>query len=151
MAAQLSLEQRVINVVEAWGDPVPFPVKKSSNIKDIWGARAGTFPFPDPATMTLIQKLQDEFKSGTDARVLTQLKPAVFDTGGAITTLKDLITWIDDAPEPQHIVIAGFANDSVKVEFASAVADALRNSPTTKPAPETAKATPKGRTRKKRP
>jgi hypothetical protein len=151
MAAQLSLEQRVINVVMAWGDPVPFPVKKSSNIKDIWGDRADTFPFPDPATMTLIQKLQDEFKSGTDARVLTQLKPAVFDTGGAVTTLKDLITWIDDAPEPQHIVIAGFANESVKVEFASAVADALRNSPAAKTAPKTPKAKPKKRTGKKQP
>jgi hypothetical protein len=147
MATQLSLEQRVINLVEAWGDPVPFPVKKSSNIKDIWGDHADTFPFPDPATMTLIQKLQDEFKSGTDARVLTQLKPPVFDTGGAVTTLKDLITWIDDAPEPQHIVFAGFANDAVKVEFASAVADALRKSPAKKPA----KATTKGATRKKRP
>jgi hypothetical protein len=147
MATQLSLEQRVINLVEAWGDPVPFPVKKSSNIKDIWGDHADTFPFPDPATMTLIQKLQDEFKSGTDARVLTQLKPPVFDTGGAVTTLKDLITWIDDAPEPQHIVFAGFANDAVKVEFASAVADALRKSPAQKPA----KATTKGARRKKRP
>jgi len=147
MATQLSLEQRVINVVEAWGDPVPFPVKKSSNIKDIWGGHADTSPFPDPATMTLIQKLQDEFKSGTDARVLTQLTPAAFNTGGAVTTLKDLITWIDDAPEPQHIVIAGFANDAVKVEFASAVADALRK----RPAKKTTKATTKGATRGKRP
>ena len=147
MATKLSLEQRVIDIVEPWGDPVPFPVKKSSNIKDIWGDHADTLPFPDPATMTLIQKLQDEFKSGTDARVLTQLKPSVFDAGGAVTTLKDLITWIDDAPEPQHIVIAGFANDAVKVEFASAVADALRKIPAKQPA----KATTKGVTRKKRP
>ena len=147
MAAQLSLEQRVINVVEAWGDPIPFPLMESSNIKDIWGDRADTDPFPDPATMPLIQNLQDEFKSGTDARVLTQLRPAVFDTGGAVTTLNDLITWIDDAPKPQHIVIAGFANDEVKAEFASAVADALRKGPSKK----SAKATAKGGTKKKRP
>jgi hypothetical protein len=151
MAVQESLEDRVIDVVDKWGDPVPFPIKKSSNIKDIWGDKADTFPFPDPATMTLIQKLQEEFKSGTDARVLTQLKPAVFDTGGAVTTLKDLITWIDDAPEPQHIVIAGFANEAVKVEFASAVADALRNSPAAKIAPEAPKVKPKKRPGKKRP
>jgi hypothetical protein len=151
MAPQLSLEDRVIDVVEAWGDPAPFPIKKSSNIKDIWGDRADTDPFPDPATMPLIQKLQDEFKSGTDARVLTQLKPAVFDTGGEVTTLKSLITWIDDAPEPQHIVIAGFANDDVKAEFASAVADALRNTPAAKAAAKPGTARPKRSTGKKRP
>jgi hypothetical protein len=107
----------------------------SSAIKDIWGTRADSVPFPDPATMKLISSLQDEFRSGTDARVLTDLTPAVFDTDGSVTTLEDLVTFIDDAPEPQHAVIAGFANDAVKSEFASAVAEALSKSSVTAPGP----------------
>jgi hypothetical protein len=103
MASPLSLDQRVINVVLAWASPVPFPIKRSSAIKDIWGQRADTVPFPDPATMPLIESLQSEFKSGIDARVLTNLSPIVFGTSGTVTTLKDLITWIDDAPGPDTL------------------------------------------------
>jgi hypothetical protein len=129
MALQLALEQRVINIVVSWGNPIPFPVKKTSTIKDIWGDRGDTVPFPDPATDPLISSLQDAFESGTDARVLTQLTPDVFGTGGAITTLKDLISWIDDAPEPRYIVTDGFADDAVKAEFASSVAGTLNDKP----------------------
>ena len=121
----LSLEKRVINVVKAWADPSPIPIKKSSAIKDIWGNRADTIPFPDPATRNLITALQTEFRSGPDARVLTGLIPASFDTTGSIKTLDDLIVYVDNSPVPQHFVLAGFANDSVKTELASAIADAL--------------------------
>ncbi len=95
-----SLEQRVITVVLDWADPVPFPVKKSSPMRDIWGTRSDTVPFSDPATVPLIGKLQEEFDTGTDARNLTGLTPADFDSGGSIQLLSDLITWIDDAPTP---------------------------------------------------
>jgi hypothetical protein len=98
-----SLEQRVITVVLDWADPVPFPVKKSSPLRDLWGTRSDTVPFPDPATMPLIEKLQKEFKAGTDARILTGLTPTEFDTGGPIQLLSGLITWIDDAPTPDAV------------------------------------------------
>jgi hypothetical protein len=103
MTIVLSLEQRVITVVLDWADPVPFPVKKSSSLRDLWGTRSDTVPFPDPAMMPLIEELQKEFKTGTDARILTALTTLAFDAGGSITTLNDLITWIDDAPTPSIV------------------------------------------------
>ncbi len=104
-----SFADRVEDTVYAWAN-VTTPVKKSTPLEDIWGEQAATTPFPNPATLELIDLLTKEFQSGTDARELSGLTPSVFGPGGAITTLDDLSKWIWNAPVAQHAYIAGFAD-----------------------------------------
>ena len=99
MTTVKSLEDRVIDVVLQWAEPVPFPPEETSRLVDLWGARADTVPFPDPAVRTLIVSLKREFESGRDARILTDLTPPVFEAGGVVT-VNDLIFRVDHSPKP---------------------------------------------------
>jgi hypothetical protein len=97
-----SLEDRVIEIVLQWAEPVPFPPQDTSRLVDLWGTRVHTVPFPDPAVRTLIAGLQMEFRSGLDARILTDLRPSAFEAGGVVT-VNDLIFRVDQSPEPEIV------------------------------------------------
>lgn len=97
-----SLEDRVIDVVLQWAEPVPFPPEDTSRLVDLWGTRADTVRFPDPAVDTLIASLQRDFESGRDARILTDLTPRVFEAGGVVT-VNDLIFRVDHSPKPEIV------------------------------------------------
>ena len=95
-----SLEDRVIDVVLQWAEPVPFSPEDTSRLVDLWGTRADTVPFPDPAVRALIASLQREFESGRDAHILTDRTPPVFKAGGVVT-VNDLIFRVDHSPQPE--------------------------------------------------
>src|SRR3954462_5213395 len=94
-----SLEDRVIDVVLNWANPVQFPVQITTRLVDMWGTRGDTVPFPDPATRMLITSLQEEFKTGVDARILTIMSPSQFGPGGVVS-LSDLVFRVDHSPKP---------------------------------------------------
>jgi len=88
----MSLPDRVESTVYAWAG-VKKPVKTGTALKVLWFAsgNSATTPFPDPATLDLIDKLRKEFKSGNDARDLRGMTPALFEDGENIVSIDDLV------------------------------------------------------------
>lgn len=91
----MSLPDRVESTVYAWAG-VKKPVKTGTALKVLWSAsgNSATTPFPDPATLDLIDKLRKEFKSGNDARDLSGMTPALFEDGGNIVSIDDLVEYV---------------------------------------------------------
>jgi hypothetical protein len=100
--AAKSLSDRVEDTVYVWAGTVN-PVPTATALKLLWGDQADTTPYPDPATMQLIQLLTKEFQSGPDARVLKGLKPSLFADKAPLQTIDDLITWVQNAPKPTAV------------------------------------------------
>jgi len=128
-----SLSDRVEDTVYAWAG-TPDPVDLGTALKVLWGDQADTVPYPDPATFQLINLLTQEFLSGPDARILKGLKPSLFADKAAIQTINDLITWVQNAPQPQnHALIAGFSDAKTQKAFVNAIADEVVKRMNSKP------------------
>ena len=95
-----SLSDRVEDTVYDWAH-TPEPVDTSTALRVLWGDQADTTTYPDPATRLLIRRLTDEFQSGPDARILKGLKPSLFADKAPIQSIDDLITWVQNAPQPK--------------------------------------------------
>ncbi len=132
-----TIPDRVEDVVLAWAD-LDSPVPTATALKVIWGDKAASVPFPDPATFQLINLLTQEFLSGNDARILRGLKPSLFADGGTIVSIDDLSEFVNEAPQPvqQHALIAGFSNPRAQAQMVSAIANEVvkRIKPTHAPA-----------------
>jgi hypothetical protein len=97
----MSLPFRVESTVYAWAG-IENPVSTGTELKVLWSAagNSATIPYPDPAALDLIHRLSVEFESGNDARVLTSMTLALFDSNGQIKSIKDLVEWVLDSPRP---------------------------------------------------
>jgi hypothetical protein len=134
-----SLSDRVEDTVYSWAGTAK-PVDTSTALRVLWGAQADTIPYPDPATFQLINLLTQEFLSGPDARILRGLKPSLFANKAPIQSINDLITWVQNAPQPkQHAFISGITDAKAQAAFVGAVADEVVKRPGTVPRSKKAK------------